>query len=145
MYFWDIRDKNSFASIFGPSISGDALDLKGGLVLTGSWRNKDQLELWDYGTRKRVTAINWEYNNNVETAYVYACQFSKTNDEDIVAGCSNLNQVKVYDRTNGNRDFGTISNIEKGVFSVDFANGSDTFCFCGGDGRVHVTQITKSA
>lgn len=126
-------------------ISGDSLDVKGGKVLTGSWRNKDQLELWDFGTREKITTIDWSYGSNVETAYIYACQFSKINDEDIIAGCSNLNEVKVFDRKAGNRDFGRISHLERGVYSVDFANTLNMFSFCGGDGRVHIGEITKAS
>lgn len=59
IYFWDIRDKHSFASIYGPAVSGDAIDIKGDQVLTGSWRNKDQLELWDFGSRKKIQGIDW--------------------------------------------------------------------------------------
>ena len=31
------------------------LSLIGGEVLTGSWRPENQLEIWDYGSGKRVT------------------------------------------------------------------------------------------
>lgn len=142
IYFWDIRDKHSFASIYGPAVCGDSIDIKGGQVLTGSWRNKDQLELWDFGSRKKIQGIDWEYGTNIESAYVYACQFSKKNDDDIIAGCSNLNEVKLFDRTANYREYGKISGVDKGVFSVDFANNSETFSFCGGDGRVHVGQLS---
>lgn len=40
---WDLRERKSVASIYGPNISGDSLDCKDGLILTGSYRNVDQL------------------------------------------------------------------------------------------------------
>jgi COMPASS component SWD3 len=141
VYLWDVRDGKTFASIYGPAIAGDAIDIKGGQILTGSWRNKDQLELWDYGSRKKISNIEWETGYQVENAYVYSCQFSKSNDDTITAGCSNLNEVKVFDRKNENKSFGKVSHLTKGVYSVDYANGLDMFGFCGGDGRTHVVQI----
>ena len=143
LYFWDIRDGKSFGSIYGPAVSGDALDIRGNQILTGSWRNKDQLELWDYSARKKLSTIEWEKGLNIENAYIYSCEFSKANNDTIVAGCSNLNQVKVFDRKNENQPFGKISNLSKGVYSVDYANKMDLFGFCGGDGRIHVVQIGK--
>jgi len=142
VYFWDIRDKRSFASIYGPSITGDALDISGNEILTGSWRNRDQLELWDYGTRKRISVIDWEYGTKRDTAFVYTCQFSKKGNAEILAGCSNLNEVKVFDRTSEHRDIGKLS-MDKAVFNVDFANNRDMFSVCGADGRVHIVQLNK--
>jgi len=142
VYFWDIRDKRSFDHIYGPAITGDALDISGNEILTGSWRNRDQLELWDYGTRKRISGIDWEYGKTSETAFVYTCQFSKNGKEEIVAGCSNLNEVKVFDRTAEHREIGKLS-MDKAVFNVDFANNRDMFSSCGADGRVHIVQLNK--
>jgi len=141
IYFWDIRDGKSFGSIYGPAISGDALDIRGNQILTGSWRNKDQLELWDYASRKKISNIDWEPGYNTENAYVYSCEFSKANDNTILAGCSNRNEVAVFDKKEDHKVIGKISDIAKGVYSVDYANKMDLFGFCGGDGRVHVVQV----
>ncbi len=47
LLLWDIREKKSVGTILGPKISSDTIDYKDGLVLTGSYRVKDQLQLWD--------------------------------------------------------------------------------------------------
>lgn len=60
-----------------------------------------------------------------------------------MAGCSKLNEVRVFDRTNDNKYFGKVSNLKKGIYSVDFANIHDAFAYCGGDGIVHVLQMNK--
>jgi len=144
VYFWDVRQERSYGAIQGPTVSGDALDMKNNVLLTGSWRNQDQLELWDYGMRKKVGNVEWEHGKEVSGAYIYSCQFSKMNDETIVAGCSNLNEVRSYDRMHDNVDFGKVTNLTKGVYCVDYANNSDMFSFCGGEGRVHLLQISKT-
>lgn len=40
VHLWDIREKKSVGTFFGPSLSGDSLDYKNGLILTGSYRNE---------------------------------------------------------------------------------------------------------
>ena len=44
-------------SIFGPHICGDALDVAGKEVLTGSWRPDKQLELWDFESGNKVRVL----------------------------------------------------------------------------------------
>lgn len=142
VYLWDMRTSRPVGSIYGPStISGESLDVKGNLVLTGSYRGRDQLELWDFGSRKKVSGIDWEFGYAKENAYVFSCQFSKFNDESIVAGCSRLNQLKLFDRRDENRDFAQIDNKTSAVFCTDFANTNDFFCFAGYGGAVKVGKI----
>eukprot|EP00330_Aristerostoma_sp_ATCC50986_P011166 CAMPEP_0114576962 /NCGR_PEP_ID=MMETSP0125-20121206/1680_1 /TAXON_ID=485358 ORGANISM="Aristerostoma sp., Strain ATCC 50986" /NCGR_SAMPLE_ID=MMETSP0125 /ASSEMBLY_ACC=CAM_ASM_000245 /LENGTH=140 /DNA_ID=CAMNT_0001765913 /DNA_START=970 /DNA_END=1392 /DNA_ORIENTATION=- len=138
LYFWDVRDKKSFGSISGPSISGDAIDIKGNVLLTGSWRNNNQLELWDMISRKKIQNVDWEHGRSIETAWSIPANSVKKDAETILAGCSTRNEVKVFDRESDNRPFGKIGNMQKGIYSVDFANTYDAFAFCGGDGFVHV-------
>jgi len=39
IHIWDMRTGKSTAVIYGPSLSGDSLDEKDGLILAGSYRN----------------------------------------------------------------------------------------------------------
>jgi len=138
---WDIREGRSVNSVFGPSISGDSLDYKNGLIISGSWRNTNQLELWDYKTLTKTSDINWDAGRTSDTCYVYCAQFSKANSKTIAAGCSNLDEMRLFDREDKNRPFAKISNLKKGVYSVDFANISNTVAYCGGDGYVGIVSF----
>ena len=42
---WDVRVGHAVRSFFGPHIAGDAVDVLGGVVLTGSWRPEAPLEV----------------------------------------------------------------------------------------------------
>lgn len=42
-------------SIYGPHICGDALDIVGSRIVTGSWRAQQQLEVWDYFEGNKVS------------------------------------------------------------------------------------------
>lgn len=54
---WDLRLARSVRSFFGPYICGDALDMRGGVLVTGSWRHANPLQLWDFGSGRLLT--NW--------------------------------------------------------------------------------------
>jgi len=43
VHIWDIREKKSVGCFYGPSVSGDSLDYKNGTILSGSYRNKEQV------------------------------------------------------------------------------------------------------
>ena len=40
---------------YGPHVCGEAVDMCGNEILTGSWRPEDQLEIWDFSTAKKIT------------------------------------------------------------------------------------------
>lgn len=59
---YDIRQKGTVGSIYGPHICGDAIDFHndGNTILSGSYRQEDVLELWDIRTLKRSRVIDWD-------------------------------------------------------------------------------------
>ena len=143
VYIWDLREKASVGSIPGPNISGEALDYKKGYVVTGSHRGVEALELWDFGTRKRIQEICWSQNKKDQEglAYIYTCQFSKVTNEYIVAGCSGLNEVKIFDWEKGCKELCTVTGLKKGCYTTDFGNCSKKVAFSGGDGIVYTCTL----
>lgn len=141
LIFWDLRDKKAIEAIGGTSVSGDTIDIKNGKILVGSYRDEDQLELYDLGKRKKIRDIYWEDTYNPKNVLIYGCQFSKNNDHSILAGCCGLDEVRVFDPDNDYKHFGTTGDFHHKVFSVDFANNSDMFCYCGSDGHVHIVNM----
>lgn len=138
---WDLREAKSVGSIYGPAICGDTIDIYGQKILTGSYRNHNQLELWEFSTRKKVRDIFWANDHNPDNALIYGCQFSKMDGKTVVAGCSGLDEVRCFDADNDYRVFGVTGDFKHNIFSVDFANNSDMFAYCGTDGHVHTAEI----
>ena len=68
IYIWDLRIKKSQGAIYGASLSGDTLDFKNGVILSGSCRIRDQVQLWDFRTRQLI-----ESPKSSDNAYVYGC------------------------------------------------------------------------
>lgn len=94
--FWDMRVGHAVRSIFGPEVSGDALDLSadGTRVLTGSHRGEDQLEIWDFDSGKRVEILPWRRHcadQNIAPCFVFAARFlppGPSGEQRVVAGGS---------------------------------------------------------
>jgi COMPASS component SWD3 len=62
IHIWDIRQAASVRSIYGPHLSGDALDFQNGQILTGSYSSKDQIQLWDFDSGKLIETLDWSTN-----------------------------------------------------------------------------------
>jgi len=144
---WDLRVEHAVRSIFGPHICGDAVDIHGDTLLTGSYRVKDQLELWDYRSGERIESIPWQQSavHSHSPTMLYCAQFSKGDADLIAAGGSGSNEAKVFDRSSGNRLVGTVSGLSRGVFTVDFDPMGRRLAVAGGDSAIRVLSIeTKS-
>ena len=69
MLIWDTRSGKTQDYIYGPMICGDGLDYKNNYVLTGSWREDKQIQLWDLRMNKKCTDIVFDSEN----AFIYCC------------------------------------------------------------------------
>lgn len=47
-------------TLVGPRITGDAIDFREDMILTGSSRVADQLQLWDYRTKEILHTYTWD-------------------------------------------------------------------------------------
>jgi len=160
--FWDLRAGHAVRLIYGPHICGDALDMepRGKLLLTGSWREDEPLELWDFGTGKRVEALPWrsEGSSPSPCCLLYAARFSRDPAASmIVAGGSfpgpGLGEAKVIERRpaeasdagsgagSGCRCAGTL--VRFTCISADFSPRQDNpmVAFAGSDGRVRAKRL----
>ena len=157
MQVWDVRSGEAVRGWYGPHICGDALDMVGDAVLTGSWRSSEQLEVWDFGTGKRREEVSWYGPNHSnrslhsQPCMLYAAQFSKENPHNprfIVAGGSGYNEAKVFDRRKNNEVVGSVTGLRGGVFAVDFcptgcAEGQ-TVALGGGDAGIRIVDLLPS-
>lgn len=141
LHFWDLRTSRTYATILGPSISGDAIDYRNGVIVTGSHRSKDYLQLWDYKTKNKLQDIYWEYGYQSEGAYIYSAQFCKKNSDYMVAGSTGLNEAKLFDVNNGFKPMAKLGDIKKGIYTVDCSNKGGKIAMAGGEGIVYILNI----
>ena len=73
---WDIRQPSPIRSIYGPFICGDSVDLHDGYLLTGSYKDSKQLQLWDFNSCEPIEDIPWDEGLPSEKpCMVYGAQF----------------------------------------------------------------------
>ena len=75
--------------------------------------------------------------------FLYAGQFSKKNNDIIVAGGSNANEVKLFDKSNNNKPFCCIYDLPREVDTVDFSHDDSLLAISGGDGLIRVFQVNE--
>jgi WD40 repeat protein len=152
------RSGCSVRSIYGPHICGDSLDVStdGGTILTGAWRPGKPLELWDFGTGGLVEQIEWRDSIlTSQPCLLYAAQFSKSGGgRYIAAGGSGANEARIFDRQagtmtshagGGNALVGTVANMVRGVFSVDWSPVADTVAIGTGDGGIRLLNVVEKS
>ena len=60
-----MRETHSVATLCGPKISGDSVDIRGDHILTGANRGTEQLQLWDWRAQKVETQFRWDEEKEV--------------------------------------------------------------------------------
>ena len=75
---YDTRARHAVNHISGPYISGDTIDVRGDMVLTGSYRVEDCLEIWDVRKEERLHSIPWATEHDAtDSGYIMACAFDE--------------------------------------------------------------------
>jgi COMPASS component SWD3 len=99
LYVHDLRTNGPVASIYGPLISGDSIDMLNGLILAGSHRGKEPLQVFDLGMRKMIYNIDWEISGSYfDSAFLYGARFLTDNSDVVIAGGSG-GQVKMFEHS----------------------------------------------
>ena len=144
---WDVRTGKPARSIYGPLICGDGIDIFEDVILTSSWTQSNQLQMWDLDSCKPITTIDWDntmrYSN--DPIFLYAGQFSKVDGSLILAGGSNSNEAKLFDRNNYEKAFCTITDLSREIDTVDFGNKGNMFAISGGDGLIRLFSMNITA
>mmetsp|Transcript_96748 Transcript_96748/g.167945 ORF Transcript_96748/g.167945 Transcript_96748/m.167945 type:complete len:359 (-) Transcript_96748:91-1167(-) len=142
---WDTRRGHSVRALWGCYLCGDSVDFSstGEQVLTGSWRAKDALQIWDFGTCTPIENVEWRTPSSEKTSMLFCAQFSKDEASSmIVAGGSSENEAKFFHRgKEGATPFGALVNLPKPVFSVDIAPNSRMAAVGSADGQVRVLEV----
>eukprot|EP00741_Cyanophora_paradoxa_P014635 tig00020816_g14115.t1 len=141
---WDLRSGNSIRSIYGPYVSGDAMDVsKEHYVVTGSYRPKDQLQIWDLRSTKLSVGIVWNKKHppgNLEDAHLYAAMFSPRNPQVVIAAGAVTNDCRVFYAPTGDC-LGFTPRLGACIYSVDVHPNGKNVALSGKDGRVYIVDL----
>ena len=142
---WDVRSGDVVRNICGPFVCGDSIDMHDGYILSGSYSDTQQLQLWEFSTGKFCEEIAFqtpaEKQAGNPACQVYTTQFLKTTGDLIVAGGAVANEAKIFDGGNYFQPAATITDLSRAVYSSDFNNAGDMLALGGGDGVVRCFNI----
>jgi COMPASS component SWD3 len=95
---WDVTSGTVAHSIFGPEIAGDAIDIRDDLILTGSHRSKDSLQVWSLSYGKLVETIEWDSTHPGDSSLIFSSQFEKGGSSLLAACGSGRNEARIFER-----------------------------------------------
>lgn len=113
--FWDLRSKNCFRSIYGPHIAGQTVDFQNDTIVTGSWRIKDTVQIWEFKTGKEIKTVNWK-----PSPMIYSCAFCPTVDGLVAAGGTGINTMRLIDVNTGAMSYPTQLTNKQGIYCLDW-------------------------
>jgi WD40 repeat protein len=133
---WDLRVNRSIRSIFGAHICADALDVSGSFLLSGSWRTRDQVQIWDMRNFGLAQTLKWD---GEPQCLVYAAKFLPGGAY-VVAGGSGANQLRVISRQNPKNY--TKVQFEQTVYAFGFTKDAKEIVVGTQKGGVHCFQLS---
>lgn len=139
---YDIRTKKFHATISGPYIMGDSIDVRDNYIMTGSYSPKYKVQIWDIRNLKlelsKPESINEETN-------IYSVQFSKNKNKSqyAIAGSSaNIFKVYNYEENFKKNDLYMSSRfLDKPCYTLDYSNEGDYIAFSGADSNIRIINL----
>lgn len=127
VYMWDLRQAAPAATIFGPTLSGESLDVKDNVLLAGSYREKDNLELFDLRTYAKLVDVPFKSLKGSSVNYISSCQFNKEGPQMIIAGSCMGDQLIIFRKNIVYQPELGVNGVGKGVYVCGFGNTRNLF------------------
>ncbi|KAE8605659.1 hypothetical protein XENTR_v10015267 [Xenopus tropicalis] len=135
---WDKRiTKEARSVIHGPHICGPGIDIKGDMVVTGSWVARNALQLWDLRSSGLLQDVPFPASS-LQGEFLYAARFAS--DTIVLAGGSGTSSACAINfRTK--EVLGEVCLPNKAVHTVDVSPGGHTAAVAGAGGNLHVAEF----
>lgn len=142
---WDLSSGTVIRNIFGPEVSGDALDLQGDTILTGSHRPKNALQMWDLSSGKLIREVEWDASRPSHSSRVLSAQFDRAERGLIIACGASKNEVRAFEKDKeGKFDFAFgVTNVPSICSTVDLAGKENLVAVGCCDGACRVFEIVR--
>ena len=93
---WDIRSGNVERTILGPHIRGNGLDIHDNTVLTASYRESKQIEMWDFRNGQKIKEITLDSRNGHKNGTFLSTIRVAYNGFDYVVSGSEMYSAYIY-------------------------------------------------
>lgn len=96
---WDLHTGTVVRSIFGPEVSGDSIDVHEDLLLAGSHRSKNSLQVWSLSYGTVVEEIEWDMAKPGDSSLIFSAMFDKGSGCNCIAACgSGRNEARIFEK-----------------------------------------------
>jgi WD40 repeat protein len=150
---WDLRSSKVVASVYGPHICGDGLDIRDGQILASSYSRDKNLYCIDMKKMEVIQNINWygdgfEQKEDEKPSSLYTAMYT-TDGKYIIAGGTSPNEVRVFknysEDIDGYRVVSSISDLEKACLTLDVSHTGTNFAFGCADGYLRIMNLTSTS
>lgn len=140
---WDIRMRQSIHHIFGPHVCSDSIDACGNLILAGSMRSVNQLQLFDFRNYEEIANVKWSKQKEERQCLIYTCKFYK-DGEYFIAGGSGDTKVRAFSTKNFTAA-GKSAVFSSPIYSLSITPSGENVVIGTQDGHVitHGIQFTR--
>jgi len=129
---WDTRLNYAVRSIYGPHVCGDAMDIHGDTILTGSWRPDSQIQMWDFASGKNIYDYSLKRSTTGYDSLLYGAAFDKSGKMYATAGAG-CNEAHLWLRATG-ECIGSTGPCETPLFTAQWSPDSSMVAI-GGSGQ----------
>lgn len=136
---WDLRSKNCFRSIFGPHIAGQTIDIQNDIIVTGSWRVRDTIKMFEFSTGKEIkNNIVWS-----PSPMIYAASYSPSLEGVIAAGGTGINSMRIINTNNGRKSSSLQLKNKAGIYCLDWEPKGNTVAFAGQSSDITLVTLNN--
>ena len=136
---WDLRTTTASMVLPGPHVCGDSIDTYGNLLIAGSWRTHEQLQMFDLRTGKMINSARWALLGDDRQCQIYTTRFL-LDGKFFVAGGSGTNQAKLYS-TDSFSSVGSAINFMSGCFCCAPSKDGKSIVFGTANGTTQLHDI----
>lgn len=136
LFIWDTRNTQVVRTFFGPRIYGDSLDVKGDLILAGSYNIEEQVQIWSMSEGRAIYVDS--LTQGEKSCLAYTAQFSQSDNAKYFAiGGIGSYQMHLY-RNDDRSVVSSVNDIPKPVYCLNFAHSLERVAVGSGDGVVRI-------
>jgi len=136
---WDLRSKNCFRSIFGPHIAGQTIDIQNDIIVTGSWRVRNTIQMFEFSTGKAIKSnIVWS-----PSPMIYAVSYSPSLEGVIAAAGTGINSMRIINTNNGRKSSSLQLKNQAGIYCLDWEPKGNTVAFAGQSSDITLVTLNN--
>ena len=142
---YDIRSNSLVCSMGGPQISGDSIDIHGDIIVTGSNRGSDVMQLFSISQQRRIFTFDYSPKSitKINEGYSLATKFSHDGNF-IITGGAGLREIKMFvNDSDSTAQFSTAVEsfrLSSPVYSLACNSTKDQFAVGMENGNVHLVS-----